>query len=82
MHYQQVLDEVTALIRDHLPRPVPVEPGSEFKRDLDFDSIGVMDLVGAIEDHFDITIPLNELPRMQTVEQTARRIQEMVAARG
>jgi acyl carrier protein len=81
LSYEDVLSQTTELIIRHLPAPVPVTPASEFKADLQFDSMGIMDLVADIEDHFDITIPLNELPRMQTVAQTAERLVALTAAR-
>jgi acyl carrier protein len=72
--YESVLRDTVELIERHLPEPVVVTASSEFKGDLNFDSIGIMDLIADIEDHFDVTIPLNELPRMQTVKQTAERL--------
>ena len=72
--YESVLRDTVELIERHLPEPVTVKESSEFKGDLNFDSIGIMDLIADIEDHFDVTIPLNDLPRMQTVKQTAERL--------
>lgn len=72
--YESVLRDTVELIERHLPEPVAVRENSEFKGDLNFDSIGIMDLIADIEDHFDLTIPLNELPKMQTVKQTAERL--------
>jgi acyl carrier protein len=42
-------------------------PASELLADLEFDSIQVLELVNELEDHFDVSIPLNELPRIKTV---------------
>ena len=36
----------------------------------------------AIEDHFDITIPLNDLPGMQTVGDTARHLLRLIENSG
>lgn len=75
----QVLTDVIRLIDEHKPEPVPVSEDSEFKSDLHFDSIGIMDLVADIEDHFEITIPLNDLSRMQTVGQTADHLVRLIS---
>lgn len=40
---------------------------SEFQADLQFDSIQVIELVAELEDHFNVSIPLNELPKIKTV---------------
>ena len=48
---------------------------SELLADLEFDSIQVIELVAELEDHFNVSIPLNELPRIKTV-------QDMTAALG
>lgn len=40
---------------------------SELLADLEFDSIQVIELVAELEDHFNVSIPLNELPRIKTV---------------
>jgi acyl carrier protein len=78
LSYASVLSVVVALIDEHKPEPVEVTEASEFKSDLNFDSIGIMDLVADIEDHFEVTIPLNELSRMQTVGQTATRLLALI----
>lgn len=80
--YEKVLTETVALIRKHADPGTTVAPDSRYDSDLNFDSIQVMDLVADIEDHFDITIPLNDLPRMQNVEQTVGRLIELIEARG
>lgn len=78
--YESVLNAVITLIDEHKPEPVAVTEASEFKSDLNFDSIGIMDLVADIEDHFEVTIPLNELSRMQTVGETATRLLALIDA--
>ncbi len=80
--YETVVAETAELIRRYVEPGSTVTPASRYDADLNLDSIQVMDLVADIEDHFDITIPLNDLPRMQDVEQTARRLVELIGARG
>ncbi len=50
---------------------VAITESTEFASDLELDSLAVMDLVAAIEDSFDITIPINILPELETVGQVA-----------
>ncbi|HTL06168.1 MAG TPA: acyl carrier protein [Gemmatimonadales bacterium] len=64
-------DEIAAetlTILKRVGRP-GIEPAlsSELLADLEFDSIQVIELVAELEDHFNVSIPLNELPRIKTV---------------
>jgi acyl carrier protein len=60
-------DTVTILKRVGRPGLEP-KLSSEFLTDLEFDSIQVIELVAELEDHFNVSIPLNELPRIKTVK--------------
>lgn len=80
--YESVLDDTRRLIGEHLTDPIDVEPEHRFDTDLQLGSIEVMDLVADIEDHFDITIPLNDLPGMQTVGDTARHLLRLIENSG
>ena len=44
---------------------------TSFANDLELDSLTVMDLVANIEDEWDINIPLNLLPDLETIGQLA-----------
>ena len=50
---------------------VPLAETTRFADDLEFDSLTVMDLVAGIEDEWDIVLPLNMLPELETVGQLA-----------
>ncbi len=44
---------------------------TSFANDLEMDSLTVMDLVANIEDEWDIVLPLNLLPELETIGQVA-----------
>jgi len=46
--------------------------------DLDFDSLKVMKLLEELEDRFDISVPLNLLPSIRTVEDLALQLQRII----
>ena len=48
---------------------VPVTEATRFADQLEFDSLTVMDLVAGIEDEWNIVLPLNMLPELETVGQ-------------
>jgi acyl carrier protein len=47
--------------------------------DLGFDSLQVLELVGEMEDHFNIAVPLNSLTHIRTVAQIAAEARRLVA---
>lgn len=67
----EVLQRLFLLIVPYNKKRVAVTPATTFAGDLEFDSLTVMDLVAAIEDEFDIVLPLNLLPELETVQQVA-----------
>lgn len=54
---------------------------SDLVHDLGFDSIRTLELVAALEDRFDINIPLNDLGSVRTVRQIVERVSGVVEAR-
>ena len=51
---------------------------TSFTRDLDFDSLVVMEFIAAVEDQFDISVPMNILPDIETIGQLATAVEEIV----
>lgn len=72
-------ERICALIEPFNKKDAALEPGTTFADDLDFDSLTVMDLVAAIEDEFDIVLPLNRLPELETIQQVADAVDEIKA---
>jgi acyl carrier protein len=63
-------------------RPTEAQPESELMADLGFDSLQVLELVGELEDHFNIAVPLNGLTHVRTVAQIAAEVARIVNLRG
>ena len=61
----------------------PIEPtlASDLIADLGFDSLQVLEVVAELEDRFDISIPLNDVPATRTVGQIAAQVAALVAQR-
>jgi acyl carrier protein len=47
--------------------------------DLGFDSLRVLELVGELEDHFNIAVPLNALTHIRTVGQIVAEVRLLAA---
>jgi len=61
----------------------PIEPTltSDLVSDLGFDSLQVLEVVAELEDRFDISIPLNDVPTTRTVGQVVARVATLLAQR-
>jgi acyl carrier protein len=51
---------------------------TDFVADLGFDSLKVMKLLEKVEDHYDISIPLNVLPDIRTIKDFVIQLQKLV----
>ncbi len=56
-----------------------VTSDTNIARDLGLDSMAVMDLTMALEDHFDLSIPLDRIAQTETVRQLAQMIRSLKA---
>jgi acyl carrier protein len=61
----------------------PIEPtlASDLVADLGFDSLQVLEVVAELEDRFDISIPLNDVPATRTVAQIVAQVAALLAQR-
>lgn len=78
MAQAETLETIYGLIAPINKKGVDLTPGTTFAVDLELDSLTVMDLVAEIEDEFDIVLPLNMLPDLETVEQVADAVEKIV----
>ena len=60
---------LTELIEPFNKKGIALGESTSFADDLELDSLTVMDLVANIEDEWDINMPLNILPDLETVGQ-------------
>jgi acyl carrier protein len=62
-------------------RPITPTLQSDLVADLGFDSLQVLEVIAELEDRFDITIPLNDVPATRTVAQVVAQVSRLVAER-
>ena len=57
-----------------------IEPslGSDLVTDLGFDSLQLLEVIAELEDRFDISIPLNDVPSTRTVAQVVAQVTALV----
>ncbi|MGI4881170.1 MAG: acyl carrier protein [Janthinobacterium lividum] len=72
-----IFDRIAGLIAPLNKKAVAVTEDTSFSNDLEMDSLTVMDLVANIEDEWDIVLPLNMLPELETVGQVADAVDRL-----
>ena len=75
---QDILTQVTGLIKSLAPEQQDITKDTDLVADLDFDSLKVMKLLEELEDRFDISVPLNLLPGIRTVEDLTLQLQRII----
>jgi acyl carrier protein len=73
----QILAEVHKLIEPFNKKGIPVTEATSFARDLEWDSLTVLDFVASIEDEFDIIITMNMQAEIETVGQLVDAVQKL-----
>lgn len=79
MAQAKTLETIYGLIAPINKKGAELTPEATFAADLELDSLTVMDLVAEIEDEFDIVLPLNMLPDLETIEQVADAVEKIVS---
>ena len=70
-------DDIAAIFEQVLGRPVAISDDTDIVEDLGMDSLGVMNFVMAIEDFYDLSIPLDRVAQIQTVADLIRAVEEL-----
>jgi acyl carrier protein len=78
--YETILKRVCELLVPFVEHETALREDSDFVADLNFDSLKVMKLVEQVEDEYDISIPLNILPDVQTVKDFVIQLQKLVSS--
>jgi acyl carrier protein len=76
-----ILDQLYELVSPY--SRVPIELGAEtgLINEVGLDSVKVMELMTQIEDHFDISVPLNILTTVHTIGDLAEQLQKLLIDR-
>lgn len=74
---ESVIDVLKSVSR----RPIAPTLASDLVADLGFDSLQILEVIAELEDRFDISIPLNDVPATRTVAQVVAQVAQLVGAR-
>ena len=75
--YQETLDFMYSALMQLNKKNVVLNETTDLVADIGLSSLEVMELIEKIEDHFDISIPLNILPDVNTVGELAARVRDL-----
>jgi len=73
-----VESEVISVLKTVKPMAIDVTPDSDLVTDLGFDSLQIMEVIAELEDRFDVSIPLNDMPSTRKVSQIVARVTALV----
>jgi acyl carrier protein len=62
-------------------RPIQPTLSSDLVTDLGFDSLQILEVIAELEDRFDVSIPLNDVPAARTVAQVVAQVTALVKGR-
>jgi acyl carrier protein len=76
-----VMDEVCHQLAPYQPEEKAIGAATVIYQDLSIDSLAVMDIIMDLEDRFDISIPINTVAEIQTVQDLVDAILRLRARR-
>ena len=74
-------DGVMHVLKTVSRRPIEPTLASDLVTDLGFDSLQVLEVIAELEDRFDVSIPLNDVPAARTVVQVVAQVTALVEGR-
>ena len=77
----QIEDGVIDVLKNVSRRPIEPTLTSDLVADLGFDSLQVLEVIAELEDRFDISIPLNDVPATRNVAQVVAQVAQLIDAR-
>jgi acyl carrier protein len=75
--YQEYLTFIYSALASQNKKHLALSENTELVADIGLSSLEVMEFIEKIEDHFDISVPLNILPDVNTIGDFAKKIHEL-----
>ncbi len=75
---QETLEKIIEILKPMVPDGTEILPGTDMGSDLAIDSLKSMEILAQLEDTFDISIPINVLSEIRTVEDLAIQIEKLL----
>jgi acyl carrier protein len=75
--YQEYLNFLCSALQSQNKRQLLLSEDTALVADIGLSSLEVMEFIEKIEDHFDISIPLNILPDVNTIGDLAKKVRDL-----
>jgi len=75
---EQVFDKICELLKPYNPQNRSITLQSGIVSDLEVDSVAVFDLVMELEDHYDISISMEQVSDIKTVGELVNCVKELL----
>jgi acyl carrier protein len=75
--YQEYLTFLYSALESKNKKNLALSESTSLVADIGLSSLEVMEFIEKIEDHFDISIPLNILPDVNTIGELASKVKEL-----
>jgi len=72
-----IREDISGIFEQVLGHAVAISDRTDIVEDLGMDSLGVMNFVMAIEDFYDISIPLDRIAQIQTVGDLIHAVEDL-----
>ncbi len=77
--HEEIFDKICELLKSYNPQNRPILKESGIMSDLEVDSVAVFDLVMGLEDHYDISIPMEMVSDIKTVGELMNAVKELTS---
>ncbi|RKQ71559.1 acyl carrier protein [Litorimonas taeanensis] len=75
----EIFDKICELLKPYNPQNREILKESGIMSDLEVDSVAVFDLVMGLEDHYDISIPMEMVSDIKTVGELVNAVKELTS---
>jgi len=75
---QEILGKIIEILKPMVPAGTEITPETDMGADLSIDSLKSMEILAQLEDTFDISIPINVLSEVRTVEDLVVQIGKLI----
>ncbi len=76
---QDIFDKICELLAPYNPKSLAITRQSGIMTDLEVDSTAVFDIIMGLEDHYDISIPMEMVSDIKTVGELVSAVQRLAA---
>ncbi len=70
----EILDQIIVQLQKIIPPETEIAAKSSIVGDLGLDSLAVMNFVLTLEDHFDVSLPMDRVAEVETIDDLAEAI--------